>query len=58
MTKSEHDRPDADAAFDDIIVEYHERSDRGEITDPQSFIAEHPEHRERLEKYFADVAVV
>jgi len=58
MANPEEVRAESDEAFDDLLVEFHERSDRGEIADPASFIAEHPEHREQLEKYFADVAVV
>ncbi|MHB8900555.1 MAG: serine/threonine-protein kinase, partial [Thermoguttaceae bacterium] len=43
---------------DEVLAEYFQRLDRGEIVDPGRLIAEHPEAAEGLQEYFLDSGIV
>ncbi len=48
-----HDEENPDR-LDEVLAEYMQRTDRGEVVDRQQFIAEHPEVADGLRSFFAD----
>jgi len=52
------DQLTTEGEFDELIAEYHRKTDRGEPVDPAAFIAANPDFRDQLKQYFADLEVV
>ncbi len=48
-----HDEENPDR-LDEVLAEYMQRADRGEVVDREQFIAEHPEVADGLRAFFAD----
>ena len=54
--RSEGNHGETDPRLQELIVDFHERANRGEDVDSSQFVAEHPEFHEQLSRYFNEVA--
>jgi serine/threonine protein kinase len=54
--RSEGKPEGTDQRLHDLIADFHERATRGEAVDSTQFVAQHPEFREQLSRYFDKVA--
>ncbi|XZE54187.1 protein kinase domain-containing protein [Planctomycetaceae bacterium SH139] len=55
MTNSNRQR---EAAFDRVIHQYYQAIDRGELVEPESFIARHPHFADELKSFFTDLQII